>query len=140
MPHPNPAIRVLLYGGAFAVACFLILPSAIVASVSFTDSLLLRFPPRGFSTRWYAEFFHDERWTSSALTSLKVAVIAMVLATVLGTLTAVGLSRQLSREGAHHFIRPYAPGRAADRYRRRDAACLQPMEPRRDAERLAIRN
>jgi putative spermidine/putrescine transport system permease protein len=93
MPHANPAFRAVLYAAGLLIAAFLVLPTAIVISMSFTNSLLLHFPPRGFSTRWYAAFFHDERWTSSALTSLKVASVTMVLATVLGTLAALGLVR-----------------------------------------------
>jgi putative spermidine/putrescine transport system permease protein len=93
MPHASRAFRLALYAGGLVIGCFLVLPSVIVASMSFTDSLLLHFPPRGFSTRWYAAFFDDDRWTSSALTSVKVASITMLLATVLGTLTALGLVR-----------------------------------------------
>jgi putative spermidine/putrescine transport system permease protein len=85
--------RIGLHAFVVLVGAFLIVPTAIVIAMSFTNSLLLRFPPAGFSTRWYSDFFQDEAWTSSAITSVKVATITMVLATVLGTLTALGLVR-----------------------------------------------
>jgi putative spermidine/putrescine transport system permease protein len=85
--------RIVLCAFVVLVGAFLIVPTAIVIAMSFTNTLLLHFPPRGFSTRWYSAFFQDQAWTSSAITSLKVASITMVLATVLGTLTALGLVR-----------------------------------------------
>ena len=50
----------------------------------------------GFSTRWYfgeTGFFTNERWTSALKLSVIVAVAATILATCLGTLAALGLSR-----------------------------------------------
>jgi len=82
-----------LYAIVALIGAFLVVPTCIVIAMSFTNSLLLQFPPQGFSTKWYAAFFQDPSWTSSALTSLKVGLLAMVLATVGGTLTALGLVR-----------------------------------------------
>jgi putative spermidine/putrescine transport system permease protein len=75
------------------LGAFLIIPTLVVIAMSFTNSLLLHFPPRGFSMRWYSDFFDDQAWTQSATTSLKVASITTVLATVLGTTMALGLVR-----------------------------------------------
>jgi len=50
----------------------------------------------GFSTKWYfgeTGFFTNERWTSALKLSVIVAVAATILATCLGTLAALGLSR-----------------------------------------------
>ena len=47
----------------------------------------------GFSFKWYAELFRDEKAGEALLNTLKLAVLSSVIATVLGTLAAVGLSR-----------------------------------------------
>jgi spermidine/putrescine transport system permease protein len=48
---------------------------------------------QGFSLKWYDKFLHDERILSALGQSLLVAVSAVSIAAVLGTLMAVGLSR-----------------------------------------------
>jgi len=93
MRRATPLSRTVLYAFAYMTAAYLIVPTLVIIPMSFTNSLLLQFPPRGFSTRWYAAFINDQTWTSSAFTSLEVAALAMVLATGLGTLTALGLVR-----------------------------------------------
>ena len=47
----------------------------------------------GFSLRWYQELFRDDQAAEALLNTLKLAVLSSVIATVLGTLAAVGLSR-----------------------------------------------
>jgi putative spermidine/putrescine transport system permease protein len=82
-----------LGGHAALVAAFLIVPTLLVAAMSFTSSSLLSFPPKGFSLEWYSNFFHDQEWRDSAATSIKVALATAVLATALGTAMAMGLVR-----------------------------------------------
>ena len=47
----------------------------------------------GFSFKWYAELFRDEKAGEALLNTLKLAVLSSIIATVLGTIAAVGLSR-----------------------------------------------
>ena len=47
----------------------------------------------GFSFKWYGELFRDEKAGEALWNTLKLAVLSSVIATVLGTLAAVGLSR-----------------------------------------------
>ena len=47
----------------------------------------------GFSFKWYGELFRDEKAGEALLNTLKLAVLSSVIATLLGTLAAVGLSR-----------------------------------------------
>jgi putative spermidine/putrescine transport system permease protein len=90
MTHrPHWAVRAF----AFGVALLLVLPLLLVIPMSFSDGNLLRFPPEGFSFRWYDNFFSDRDWTDAAMTSLKVGLASAALATVLGTLAAMGLVR-----------------------------------------------
>ena len=83
----------LLYGFGALTALFLVLPSMVVVPISFSDSLLLKFPPQGFSLRWYAAFFNTPAWTHSLWLSFKIGLGTMVVATVLGVLASIGLAR-----------------------------------------------
>lgn len=83
----------LLYAFGAVVALFMVLPAVIVIPISFSDSQLLKFPPQGFSLRWYAAFFSTPAWTKAMVLSLKIALGTMVLSTLLGVPAAVGLVR-----------------------------------------------
>lgn len=85
--------RPVLNGVVAVIAAFLVAPTVIMAIMSFSPSTGLQFPPPGFSVRWYRTFFDSPMWVSAALTSLQVALVAATLATVLGTLAALGLVR-----------------------------------------------
>jgi putative spermidine/putrescine transport system permease protein len=89
----TPSGGVGLRAFVWLVAFFLIAPTLIIVPMSFTEGGLLTFPPKGFSTRWYANFLDQQTWTSGALTSVKVGLASAILATTLGTLTALGLVR-----------------------------------------------
>jgi putative spermidine/putrescine transport system permease protein len=80
-------------GFCFLVALFLIAPSLTVIFMSFNSADLLIFPPTGFSTRWYINFFTQPEWRSATFNSFVVAVSTTMVATVLGTMAAVGLVR-----------------------------------------------
>lgn len=71
----------------------LILPTLVVIPMSFTDARTFQFPPENWSTRWYTEFFTSDTWVSAFVTSLQVAAVTAVIATVLGTATAIALDR-----------------------------------------------
>uniref|UniRef100_UPI0034D58C1B ABC transporter permease n=1 Tax=Enterobacter hormaechei TaxID=158836 RepID=UPI0034D58C1B len=45
------------------------------------------------SLRWYADFFGNARWMNAIFNSAVAAVMTTVLATTLGTLAALGISR-----------------------------------------------
>src|SRR5690606_14905584 len=77
----------------FVVFLFLLVPLVMVVLLSFTTTTYLRFPPLGFSLRWYSEFFSDPAWLASAWLSFKVALLSAVFATALGLVTAIGLER-----------------------------------------------
>ena len=51
----------------------------------------------GFSLRWYEDFLNDPTLRQSLFASLEIAVATMVIATVLGTLLAIGLVRSRAR-------------------------------------------
>ena len=72
---------------------FLCAPIVIVVVVSFNATEFIQFPPRAWSLRWYQNYFGSRQWVEPTLLSLRVAVVTMVLATVLGTTAAIGLMR-----------------------------------------------
>lgn len=74
------------------VGSFLYLPIVVVIAMSFNASRS-PFNWGGFSFRWYAELFGNADLMSAAATSLYVGVGAMLIATPLGTLLAIGLTR-----------------------------------------------
>lgn len=71
---------------------FLYLPILILVIYSFNDSRLVTVWG-GWSLRWYREFFNDPAMIEAAWMSLRVAVSSATIATLLGTLAAVALSR-----------------------------------------------
>ncbi|MBC7630802.1 ABC transporter permease [Aeromicrobium sp.] len=81
------------------IAAWLVAPTLVVIPLSFTSARSLSFPPKGWSLRWYANFFQNGEWLGSLLNSLQLALIVSVAATVLGTLAAYGLSRRKTRSG-----------------------------------------
>lgn len=78
---------------AVVTGVYLLLPVLVVVPMSFSDSSFLNFPPEGFSMRWYEALADDPAWMSSALSSLKVALLSSICAVVLGVLAALALVR-----------------------------------------------
>lgn len=78
---------------AGAALLFICLPIAIVVPMSFSSAPSLQFPPPGFSLRWYEAFFGDPRWVEALQISLLVAFVSSLLALILGSLAAYGLTR-----------------------------------------------
>ncbi|WP_308465971.1 ABC transporter permease [Rathayibacter soli] len=71
---------------------FLYVPILVVVIMSFNASSNL-FVWSGFSLRWYPEVFADRALMEGLRNTLIVASSVMVLATVLGTLMAIGIHR-----------------------------------------------
>jgi putative spermidine/putrescine transport system permease protein len=75
------------------VLLFLIAPILVIMPLSFNAEPYFSYPMPGLSLRWYEDFFTSERWQNALQTSVIVGVATTVLATALGTLAALGLSR-----------------------------------------------
>jgi putative spermidine/putrescine transport system permease protein len=87
----------LVFGTLSAVALvFLIAPTIIVLITSFTASQSLRFPPVGFSLRWYAALWDADQMQRAAWTSLVVAFWTTVISVVLGTAASLAIARSKS--------------------------------------------
>lgn len=78
---------------------FLLLPILFVIPLSFSAGDFFIYPMPGLSMRWYGEFLTNPAWTGALENSFIVATSTMILATVLGTLAAMGLWQSRSRIG-----------------------------------------
>jgi putative spermidine/putrescine transport system permease protein len=89
--------HLLAHAGVFVVLilglAFILLPIAIVVVNSFNSSPFGIWPPPGFSTRWYANLFHNAGFGSPTVKSLEVAVVSTIGALVIGTLAGLGIAR-----------------------------------------------
>ena len=82
-----------------AVFVFLIAPILVIVPLSFNAEPyftftpgMLRLDPDAYSLRWYESVATDAQWQRALLNSLAIGVCATVLATVLGSLAALGLA------------------------------------------------
>ena len=82
-----------LRGLCAAVLAYLLLPILVIIPLSFSDSSFLAYPIPGCSLKWYHNLFGAPEWGRAAKNSFIVAPAATLIATVLGTMAAVGLSR-----------------------------------------------
>ena len=84
----------LAFGAAGAVAIVLLVaPTLIVLITSFTNAYSLKFPPPGYSPRWYAALWSDSpEILAAASLSVQVAAIATAVATILAVASAVTLA------------------------------------------------
>jgi putative spermidine/putrescine transport system permease protein len=102
--------HLLAHAGVFVVLilglAFILLPIAIVVVNSFNSSPFGIWPPPGFSTRWYANLFHNAGFGSPTVKSLEVAVVSTLGALVIGTLAGIGIARYrfLGRHAIQGFL------------------------------------
>ncbi len=89
--------RLLLATYSGLVLAFLIIPLLVVIPISFNPGTVLQFPPKGISLRWYHDFLQDERWLRALWLSLRLAFSVSILATTIGLLTALALTRFVKR-------------------------------------------
>jgi putative spermidine/putrescine transport system permease protein len=75
------------------VLLFLVAPILIIVPLSFSSGSFLYYPLPGVSLRWYQDFFSSTFWLPSVWNSLIVGISTTMLATLLGTLAALGLWR-----------------------------------------------
>lgn len=78
----------------YVVLClvFFYLPILVTIIFSFNSSKsLTKFT--GFSLKWYTELIGNTEVTQAVYVSLTIAILATVISTVLGTITAIGLSK-----------------------------------------------
>lgn len=75
------------------ILAFIYLPILYVIIYSFNETKSLTVFT-GFSTRWYQKMFTDRPMLEAIYNTVIVAVLATAISTVIGTITAIGLSKQ----------------------------------------------
>ncbi|MGW4033117.1 ABC transporter permease [Streptomyces sp. NPDC004838] len=78
---------------ALFLALIFIIPTIVVVGSSFTSGELLRFPPDGFSWRWYDEVFGDPVLAESFRNSFVVGILAALIAMAAGISLAFAAAR-----------------------------------------------
>lgn len=99
-PYTSLAERVwhyVLRGLCGLVLLFLLLPIVVIIPLSFSSGSLLLYPIPEFSLKWYRALLESEDWMRAARNSFIVAPAATVIATVLGTMAALGLNQATFR-------------------------------------------
>ncbi|MEQ8711050.1 MAG: ABC transporter permease [Rhodospirillales bacterium] len=101
--YAGPLETAWYYGYRFIcglIFLFLILPILVIIPLSFNAEPYFTFTPGmlslnpdAFSLRWYEDMVTNVQWTHSAKNSVIIAFFSTILATGLGTLAALGLSK-----------------------------------------------
>jgi len=78
---------------ALLALLLIIAPSLVVLIVSFTSGFSLKFPPPGYSARWYVELWNAWQLHFAARNSFVVAMWATGLSILLGVLAALAISK-----------------------------------------------
>ena len=96
------SFKIVMWG--LAALCFLLLvtPTLVVIVVSFTSGFSLKFPPPGYSLRWYVALLDAWQLHFAASNSLKVAI---------WTTAALGRARR-RRRARHRALREMERARA----------------------------
>ena len=81
------------------ILLFLYIPIVVLIVQSFNAGKS-RAKWEGFSFRWYAELFQDRAIMEALQVTLVIAVLAMIISTILGTLAAIGIHAMKKRPQA----------------------------------------
>jgi len=77
---------------ATLVLVFLVLPIFVVIPVSLQQQKYLTWPPKMISLQWYEGFFNSTLWLQALSNSAVVGIGASVIATIIGSLAAIGMT------------------------------------------------
>ncbi|MCP3727619.1 ABC transporter permease [Paraburkholderia sp. CNPSo 3272] len=95
-PHTSAVERVWYFALRALVVLtllYLILPVLAIVPLSFSSSTFLVYPIPGWSLRWYENLVMSDEWRMAAKNSFIVGPAATFVATVLGTLAAIGITK-----------------------------------------------
>ena len=85
--------QISLRAATYGVLVMLYTPLILIFILSFNTANSLTWPPRGFSTRWWSTFLEVESARDALSSSTRLALIAMVIAVVLGSMLSFALQR-----------------------------------------------
>jgi putative spermidine/putrescine transport system permease protein len=85
--------RFLFWTLVSAILVFLTMPAIVVIMTSVNPTEVLRFPPQGFSLRWYERAFTYDDFRTSFYNGLIVTVFASTIASIVGVAAAYVIDR-----------------------------------------------
>lgn len=85
------SVRVPLIAFTTAALALLIVPLAAALPISFNSEPWFSYPLGGVSLRWFEQLISSPMWRSAIINSVFIAIATTIVATVLGTLAAIGL-------------------------------------------------
>ena len=80
----------------FLIFAFLYLPIIVLIALSFNNSKT-KVVWGGFTLRWYTSCFQDEKIMSAFATTLQITFLSAIIATLIGTLAALGINAMRKR-------------------------------------------
>ena len=80
----------------FLIFAFLYLPIIVLIALSFNNSKT-KVVWGGFTLRWYTSCFQDEKILSAFATTLQITFLSAIIATLIGTLAALGINAMRKR-------------------------------------------
>lgn len=86
-------MKALLGSATLLVFLFMYLPIVVIVIFSFSQGRVLSLPIQHWTLGWYQQALADERLRTALGNSVKVAVVATAIATLLGTLASLALQR-----------------------------------------------
>ena len=100
--NPLPALLYKLFVYGFGTLCviYLVAPIVIALMMSFTSGQTLKYPPQGFSLRWYEALLDPVRSATeqtAAWNSLKIAGLAVLGALLFAVPATIGMTRMKHR-------------------------------------------
>ncbi|WP_296249029.1 ABC transporter permease subunit [Pseudomonas sp. UBA4194] len=96
----RPVGRWCLWLVVLVILFFLVAPAFVMVPISFTETSVLDWPPKGFSWQWYEAYLESPAWVAATLRSVQVALLTALLSMLIGTPAAFGLMRGLKRGNA----------------------------------------
>ena len=102
----NRATRLALRLATALTLAFIYIPIGLIVVYSLNEAVTPAWPPTGFTLRWWGVAFENTGLRQAFLTSVTVALGAMAIALVLGTLAAIAVARHrfFGREAISFFV------------------------------------
>lgn len=88
---PMPKAVLGLY--TIAILALLVAPTLVVIPISFSSGTIMSFPLPGLSVQWYREVLASPAWQGAVVNTAVIGTAATVLATTIGTVSAIGIDR-----------------------------------------------
>jgi len=90
---PTP-LRILAIVFVILTGLILLAPLVVVVGVSVSENQFIAFPPQGFSFKWYEKVLASPEYLAAGATSLQIALLVTLSATIIGGAAAIALHRR----------------------------------------------